>query len=244
MIILDAFTFFNEYDLLEIRLNELDKYVDTFLICTATTTHSGLPNPYTINMEEERYKKFAHKTCVIQVVLPSVQNGDRWRLENYQRNALFNQQTVVLFGNADFVIVGDVDEIPQLGTWKVGSEGIFTGHSYYYHMNRQHPSFWNGSVILQAWRFISKYGPISPQDARNFRDILQPVGYGQHFSWLGDPQEKVKSFAHDELDKPNFKVDLNYHPADGKELTILSVNNMVYPKYFVDNTDKFKHLVA
>ena len=39
--IYDCFKFYNELDLLEIRLNELDPHVDFFVIVEATKTHSG-----------------------------------------------------------------------------------------------------------------------------------------------------------------------------------------------------------
>ena len=37
----DTFLFFNELDLLEIRLNILDDYVDYFVLCEANQTFSG-----------------------------------------------------------------------------------------------------------------------------------------------------------------------------------------------------------
>ena len=39
--IYDCFTFFNEMDLLEIRLNELDPVVDRFVLVEATVTQRG-----------------------------------------------------------------------------------------------------------------------------------------------------------------------------------------------------------
>lgn len=41
MKIYDCFTFFNELDLLEIRLEELYNYVDYFVIVEANKTHAG-----------------------------------------------------------------------------------------------------------------------------------------------------------------------------------------------------------
>jgi beta-1,4-mannosyl-glycoprotein beta-1,4-N-acetylglucosaminyltransferase len=46
MKIIDAFTFFNEIDILKIRLNLLYEKVDYFLICEANITHSGYKKPY------------------------------------------------------------------------------------------------------------------------------------------------------------------------------------------------------
>ena len=42
MKVIDVFPFFNELDILEIRLNVLDPYVDCFVLSEATKTFSGL----------------------------------------------------------------------------------------------------------------------------------------------------------------------------------------------------------
>jgi len=59
--IYDVFTFFNELDLLEIRLNILDPYVDYFVIVEATETFSGYPKPLYFQENKERFKKWEHK---------------------------------------------------------------------------------------------------------------------------------------------------------------------------------------
>ena len=45
MKIIDVFPFFNELDLLEIRLNTLDPYVDHFILTESTKTNSGIDKP-------------------------------------------------------------------------------------------------------------------------------------------------------------------------------------------------------
>lgn len=59
--IYDVFTFFNELDLLEIRLNILDPYVDYFVIVEATETFSGYPKPLYYEENKERFKKWKDK---------------------------------------------------------------------------------------------------------------------------------------------------------------------------------------
>lgn len=59
--IYDIFTFFNEYDLLEIRLEILDPYVDYFVIIEATETFSGKPKPLYYEENKNRFKKWEHK---------------------------------------------------------------------------------------------------------------------------------------------------------------------------------------
>ena len=52
MKVFDSFIFFNELDLLEMRLNILGDVVDTFVITESPFTVSGNENPYTLNLIE------------------------------------------------------------------------------------------------------------------------------------------------------------------------------------------------
>ena len=45
MRVFDAFPFFNELEMLEIRLNVLDDVVDRFVLVESTLTFSGRPKP-------------------------------------------------------------------------------------------------------------------------------------------------------------------------------------------------------
>lgn len=57
----DCFLFFNELDLLEIRLNLLNEYVDFFVISESTITFSGNKKPLYYEENKDRFKKFHHK---------------------------------------------------------------------------------------------------------------------------------------------------------------------------------------
>ncbi len=61
MKIYDAFLFFNELDLLEIRLNLLDNYVDYFVISESDLTFSGNPKPLYYAENKRRFKKFEER---------------------------------------------------------------------------------------------------------------------------------------------------------------------------------------
>lgn len=65
----DCFLFFNELDLLELRLNILDPIVDYFVICEANITHSGVQREYCFqeHMLEGRFMKFANKIIYLKV---------------------------------------------------------------------------------------------------------------------------------------------------------------------------------
>jgi beta-1,4-mannosyl-glycoprotein beta-1,4-N-acetylglucosaminyltransferase len=65
--IYDAFLFFNELDILELRLNILDMYVDYFVISESSITHSGQPKPYYFEENKERFSKFLHKIIYLKI---------------------------------------------------------------------------------------------------------------------------------------------------------------------------------
>jgi len=65
--IYDTFCFFNELDLLELRLNILDPYVDYFVISEASVTHTGIAKPYYYEENKERFAKFHSKIIHLKI---------------------------------------------------------------------------------------------------------------------------------------------------------------------------------
>jgi len=59
--IYDIFTFFNELEILEIRLNILDNFVDYFVIIESTETFSGKPKNLFYENNKARFDKWKHK---------------------------------------------------------------------------------------------------------------------------------------------------------------------------------------
>jgi beta-1,4-mannosyl-glycoprotein beta-1,4-N-acetylglucosaminyltransferase len=57
----DVFTFFNELDLLELRLEMLDPYVDQFVLVECIETFSGKQKPLYFQDNKERFSKYLHK---------------------------------------------------------------------------------------------------------------------------------------------------------------------------------------
>ena len=71
----DLFLFFNELDLLEIRLNILDSYVDYFVIIESTETFTGTPKKLFYEENKERFKKWEHK--IIHYVVTDTPRGEQ-----------------------------------------------------------------------------------------------------------------------------------------------------------------------
>src|ERR1022692_3538362 len=84
--IYDCFTFFDELELLELRLHELGDVVDKFVWVEATKTHSNKSKP--LHYQENRVLFQAFHDQIIHVVVDDMpDSNDSWVLENFQRNA-------------------------------------------------------------------------------------------------------------------------------------------------------------
>ena len=82
MNIYDCFTFFDENEILEIRLNELDKYVDYFVIVEAGQNHRGIKKNKNINEDiinkfksKVRYCWLICKSTLLEIIILSKEKG-------------------------------------------------------------------------------------------------------------------------------------------------------------------------
>lgn len=111
----DCVIFFNELDILEIRLNELDGVVDKFVICESPYNFRGEAKPLIFHENRERFARFLPK--IIHVVVEDIPLGGRktshdyFKKERFQRNAV--RRGLVGAAADDFIILCDVDEIPR-----------------------------------------------------------------------------------------------------------------------------------
>lgn len=81
----DIFTFFNELELLEIRLQILDKYVDYFVIIEATKGHSGDNKPLYFKENVHKFERWKNK-IIYHVVDDLPDNRDDLRSRLHKKN--------------------------------------------------------------------------------------------------------------------------------------------------------------
>ena len=125
MKIFDCTTYFNEPLLFELRLNILNEYVDKFIVCEATYTHSGQKKK--INFNKDNFPNFKEKIIHI-VVDKDPENLFEINESNKFNNSLFRlnaakriekqRNEITSFfdksNNDDWIIYSDSDEIPDL----------------------------------------------------------------------------------------------------------------------------------
>jgi len=256
--VFDCFTFFNELDLLEIRLNELDDVVDKFVLVEAPVTHSGKPKPLYFEQNKQRFSEFLPK--IIHVVvddMPTVaEPGKSLNLtrENFQRNAIVRGLTDC--GWDDIVMISDADEIPNKKVLSNYDTAIgpcnLSMSLYYYFFNCYTEAPWLAPKIVPG-HMIHSTQIETIRNGLNLQRTLKNGGW--HFSYLGGVDEvinKLQSFYHQEMvtDQMMDRRYLERKILAGEDiwgrpevpLKFVALDN-TYPRYILDNIRKYSKYV-
>ena len=242
MKIIDAFCFFNELDMLELRLQILSPYVDHFIIVEADHTFSGQPKTSCVEANKDRFKAFAHKITHHIAHIDTSQldfsrrperfdkSTDFWKVEFIQRNAIAD--ALRDFDPSDLAIASDVDEIPspkaiarirqstlrQLVVSTVPH--IFRQEEFYYNASNLRDEACLGSIITSCRSFIQ----YTPQKIRDKRKRLPKIANGgYHFSYFMTPEliaKKISSFSHQEFNTEAYKAETRINDCiiEGRDL--------------------------
>jgi beta-1,4-mannosyl-glycoprotein beta-1,4-N-acetylglucosaminyltransferase len=110
--VIDCVPFFNELDILKLRLGVLAPYVDRFIIEEATVTFSGEPKELCFEKNKDYFKEYLDKITYI-VVDDSPKGAASHEIDYFQKNRLVKGLESVGATSDDIIIFGDVDEIPD-----------------------------------------------------------------------------------------------------------------------------------
>tara|TARA_Y100000590_G_scaffold55335_1_gene57904 strand:+ start:370 stop:1245 length:876 start_codon:yes stop_codon:yes gene_type:complete len=232
----------DEKMILDIRMNVMNEYVDHFVIVESKYKHNGdIKNK---NFDIEQFSKFKNK--IIYIYQDKEPKGlisndfkanqikrDRNLLhntyvrENSQRNMIYDG--IFQASANDFIIVGDIDEIPNLEKVNFSANKnkliIFKQMMFYYKLNLFYKELiWNGSKACIKKKLKS------PQWLRNVKAKKYPLwridtlysnkkytnisfvdNGGWHFTNMMTPEEiyiKLNSFLHN-VDFKLSGLDLN-----------------------------------
>jgi hypothetical protein len=261
--IIDAFLYAGETEMMELRLRTLDHVVDRFIPVQSTVTHQGQPIPasflaYPIGPDIP--------ACDPPRVIPiaAYPEGARGgadsplyqQVERQQRDGVRQAVLDVLgtdAGHTPIVMVSDVDEIPSPDAvadleelleliapptgWLVLEQRFHSSHLDWLHP--QQP--WLGTCAAR----LTDLRPQAMRDARGQRDrIGQVYDGGWHLSWMGSDEErqlKLDTFSHAELRgryDPAASRALRRH-ANGEQLipmTLAEIGTETWPAPIVDGT--------
>lgn len=211
--ILDCCTFFNELDILEIRLTELYPVVDKFILVEATKTHKGDPKPLYYAENRQRFARWNDK--ILQVTVGDLPDGTSqaaiWRREIQQRQAI--SRALSEYPQDAIVMVSDLDEIPRREVVQMLPQVdlddlvvTFDQTLYYYNVNTSCTNIrWNGTRAT----LNTNVATLSPDGVRwsglrsmEYPRLARVANAGWHLSYFGDVahiQSKMRGFLHQEL---------------------------------------------
>lgn len=202
--IYDCFTFFNEFDILDIRFEELDPVVDKFVVVESNQTFSGKPKPYYFieEIRKGRWNEYVDKIIHVPHHMPKLKTS--WEREYRQRNAIASFRDVWHPQPHDYIMIGDADEIPRRSSIENMQDELIQGFglpAYYYSINRYGGHSHTNRVVA-----AEVLNSMTPQQIRTLDHDSIPITWdaGWHFSYLGDVDHIIKkfgSFAHTELDR-------------------------------------------
>jgi len=185
--VFDCFPFYDELDILEIRLNILDEVVDYFVLVESSRTFTGNKKSLYFSENKERYSNYLHKIRHIVVDDSEYKEDVKvWQREFDQKNSVF--RGIQGCGAEDFVIVSDVDEIPNPNVIKdiVNEDSNFISvikqPCFYYYLNCKSTEVFDKTKIAKLKKIkspqqIRAYPRFSKNNSNKLTQIV--------FKWIG-----------------------------------------------------------
>ena len=223
MKIYDCFTFYNEFDLLDLRIAEMYDHVDYMVLVEADHTFQNEPKHFNF---KHRMREYEHLDKLIYIGVEDMPlSPDPWTNERHQRDSIM--LGIEDAADDDIIIISDIDEILRPSTIAELRQG--TASIYGFRM----PLFnfrYNYMLVTQdcysVWSGAIKKGLLeSPEDFRRQRHTLNALGWrfndstvaiiehaGWHFTYLGGDdfaRNKIRSFAHADDNRPEVLNQIN-----------------------------------
>ena len=223
--LIDAFTYFNEKELVELRIKYLNPIVDFFVVVESNITFAGKKKNWNFpDVLKNKLEEFSHKIQYHQLnieiseiqneeswIIDDIKGDDYWRVENFQRNYI--KKACNKFSDDDILIISDLDEIPSIkklnfilsSDFKKISPVALEQHLFHLDCNYLRLESWRGSIVTT----MQICNANSPQKFRRLRNrISHFTDGGWSFSSFGGYErvkEKIESYAHSEHNSDKFK---------------------------------------
>jgi beta-1,4-mannosyl-glycoprotein beta-1,4-N-acetylglucosaminyltransferase len=242
--LIDCVILNDELSLLKYRLELLKDVVDHTVVVESTKTFSGKDKSLFFQKNKSLFEGFN----ITHIVVDLPNDCDAWHRERLQRNAIDIGVNKLNPYPHDYIIVSDLDELPDPDTVSKLKNGGFNGiltleqDLYYYHWECRAKGKWHKAKICDAYTYKDIGGP------ENVRHYAAPhiIEGGWHCSYFGDNEfirNKIESYSHQELNVDRFKNDewINHCKTNCKDLfnrgdgwvhVPLHKNEYLPPKYW------------
>jgi hypothetical protein len=267
MKVYDCFPFYNELDLLELRLTELYDHVDHFVLVESNTTYTSKDKPFYFEENKERYSKWLDKIIHIKVEdMPH--HPDAWVNDRFQRDQIF--RGIKDADPNDLILVSDLDEIIRVEAIEEMRKSneilfalrmpIFNFKFNYMKVSPDRYNVWGMAgrrhlfdhIMPDAFRFL-RFNFMHSEGVVNGCQIIEHGGW--HFGYMGDKEwllNKAQSFAHTEVNTPAFLAQIDpeasisagtsWDRSSQDVYQVIKLDNYL-PKALVANREKFKKFI-
>lgn len=232
--IYDCIPFFNELDILKLRMQIMSPYVDKFVLEESTVTFSGEPKEMVFANNREMFAEFADKIIYVAVDDSPMDGVTTHERDKFQKNQLIRGMTACKAD--DIVIFSDVDEIPNPKTLAKVIRN-FEPDKIYHLAQRMFYCFLNieevsGNLLSITGEFsgverkqwlgtkICSFGNLPEEGIVYLREVrpenpcsVRVADGGWHFGYMGGDGErdvakrigvKVQAAAHQEYNKSRY----------------------------------------
>lgn len=217
----DCILFFNEPELLEIRLNELCGVVDKFVIVESLEDFQGKKKPLNYLSYQSAFKKFSDKIIYV-ITREQLKSNDPWIRKIFQRNQIM--RGLACCKDHDIIMISDMDEIVNPSSVKEIKRALLSkGEKAVTSVQKKYCYFLNRFEGLSYGTVSTTYAHLkttTPQAIRNAKSSFYPVeNGGWHFSRLGGVERVVDQLT---------------ASTEGKRSSVKSS----FPEYYLEQMDR------
>ena len=259
--------FFNELDVLDIHLKEMDRLVDKFILVESHIKHDGGRKPLYYADNSARFSEFKHK--IIHIVTDDIERLNENKLWCSRQERDDTNRNHIKHGLKDahpddIFIHSDVDEIANaVKLSSVINAPDFDASKIYCCQMRLFQYYFNLEVTSRIWQgnTLTRVGNLKTvlalrNERLNGQNIMIP-NCGWHFSYMGSPELillKLKTMTDTERHNYTLQEVLEFI-ENKKDVGILCqawrdvpkmeyVNIDMLPKYVLQNMDKFSSYIG
>lgn len=247
--IIETFLFFNELDILRVKLEENFNTIDYFILVESNLTFSGKKKEYIFDLNKDLFSEYLSK--IIHIKLNQRSMGNAWKNETIQRNYIKVTLENMDLVDTDTILHTDCDEIIDN---RILQEILKNGFKesiyaldldvYYYDLTHKSCELWNKKAKVFKYNFLKKEN-VSISVIRELDTPVYPKKAGWHLSYFGGEnkiKEKINAYSHQEfnnkeiLDKIDFSIK-NHRDLFGRSSIFFKIieikDNNYLPKNFL-----------
>lgn len=243
--IYDCILFFNDAELLEIRLSELYDHVDKFVVVETIENFQGKLKPLYFEENRHLFKKFEDK--IIHIALKErVNTSDPWERKAFQRNQIM--RGLIGCADHDIILLSDMDEIVKASKLKEIITPLLKGkeevvgtkqRQYTYYLNRFEKM--EPGTVATTYGYLRNHTPQQLRRRKNRGFLVEDAGW--HFKHIGGLQRVLTKIA-----ASTYANAIEMEKADPEYLTQEMENGSIeeidftFPKCIQENEERFREI--